>query len=120
MNTAHLETLENRTRYRPRDVVEGVAGWELEAPPASAEVRLFWHTSGKGDQDVVVVATHAFKNMQATDAQIYQLRIPDVGPYGFSGKLITLQWSVELVVEPGHHVQRIDLSVSATGEEVRL
>jgi hypothetical protein len=117
----HLETLDHRGSYRPGDVVEGVAGWEAAdgKPPAGVEVRLFWHTTGKGDEDVGIADTARFENPAAADAQRYMLQLPVV-PYSFSGRLISLQWSLELIVQPGNHVTRLDITVSPTGEEVRL
>src|SRR5690606_28676875 len=102
------------------EVVEGVAGWELDAPPTSVELRLFWHTAGKGDEDVKIVDTVRFDDAPAVDARIYRITLPADGPYGFSGRLITLQWSLELVVKPGGDVARLDITVSPTREEVRL
>lgn len=121
----HLETLDRHTSFRPGDTVEGVAGWEPgpgEDPPDRVEVRLFWHTAGKGDRDVGVVDTVSFDAPAPTDAQVYRLALPAAGPYSFSGKLISLTWSIELVVMAGgnEHVERLDLTVSPTGEEVRL
>ena len=120
MNKVHLETLEGRTTFRPGDAVEGVAGWELEAPPKLVEVRLFWHTAGKGDTDVQIVEAVRFDDAPAVDARIYRFTLPGDGPYSFSGRLITLQWSIELVTKPGKEVAKLDLTLSPTGEEVRL
>lgn len=119
MNRVHLETLDHRTAFRPGEVVEGVAGWALDAPPKTVTVTLAWHTSGKGDTDHKVIDTVTFEDVPAVDARIYRFTLPN-GPYGFSGRLITLQWSIELLVKPGKHAASVDLTVSPTGQEVRL
>ncbi len=119
MNKVHIETLDHRTAYHPGDVVEGVAGWEFDTPPTWVEVRLFWHTAGKGDADVRVVETTRFEGVPAVDARIFRFTLP-AGPYSFSGRLITLRWSLELVTQPGSNVAKLDLTVSPTGAEVRL
>lgn len=115
----HLETLDNQTRFRPGDAVSGIAGWELGATPESVEVCLFWHTSGKGDRDVGIVDRVMLTPTGPIDAQPYRLQLP-AQPYSFSGTLMTLTWSIELIVEPDRHVARIDLTVSPSGEAVAL
>lgn len=117
--STHLETLDHQTRFHPGDVISGIAGWELEPIPDSVEVCLFWHTSGKGDRDVGIADRVHLSATGATDAQPFRLQAP-AEPYSFSGRLITLTWSIELIVEPGHHVQRLDITLSPTGEEVTL
>lgn len=115
----HLETLEQQTTFTPGSIIEGVAGWELDTPPTSVELRLFWYTTGKGDQDVGVVDTETWSNPGAADAQAFKLKLPD-GPYSFRGRLITLSWAIELLVEPGKRVERMEIVVSPVGEPVSL
>src|SRR4029079_16624359 len=43
----------------PGESVSGQATWELDAPPRELEVRLFWYTEGRGDQDQEGVASEA-------------------------------------------------------------
>lgn len=119
MTRVHLETLDHRTAFRPGEVVEGVAAWELDAPPKRVTVTLGWHTAGKGGRDAQVVETLAFDDAPPVDARIYRFTLP-ASPYSFSGKLITLQWTVTLAVEPGEHAASLDVTVSPTGAEVRL
>ena len=112
-----LETHENRTHFAPGEVIQGIAGWQLDEPPETVELLLFWHTSGKGDRDVSTADQTAFDNPPAVDAQVFSFTAPN-GPYSFDGKLIALHWSLELVVEPGHHVKRLDLTIAPEGVAV--
>jgi len=41
-------------------------------------------------------------------------------PYSFAGKLIALRWALELVVDHGRDVARIDLLVSPWVKQVEL
>ena len=41
-------------------------------------------------------------------------------PYSFSGTLISVTWAIELIVEPGEHVERREFVLSATGQEITL
>lgn len=117
MNTLGVALEGGQTAYRPGDDVRGVASWTLEEPPKAVEVRLFWHTQGKGDQDVEVVETTAFQNPGQTDLREFRFRLPD-GPYSFSGKLISLLWAIEVVASPGDMAGRAGIVVSPSGREV--
>jgi hypothetical protein len=57
MNELKILLAENRTQFKPAETLTGVAGWRLSTAPQSAELRLFWHTRGKGTEDVAVSPT---------------------------------------------------------------
>ena len=114
-----VETHDGTTSFRPGDTVEGTVRWQFPEPPESIELRLFWSTEGKGDQDLAVVETIPFDNPGAQDRRTFRVRLPE-GPYSFSGKLITLTWALEAVALPGEKAGNLFLVVSPTGEEIRL
>ena len=114
-----VETADGRTVFAPGDVVEGTASWRLGEPPRRLEVRLFWYTQGKGDQDVGVADSMLVAVPAAEGRRDFRLRLP-AGPYSLSGKLISLLWAVELVAEPGERAARVEIVVSPTGREVLL
>ena len=93
--------------------------WQVDDPPQSAELRLFWYTSGKGTQDVGNVETVVFQTPQTHDDRTFSLTLPRE-PYSFSGKLISIVWALELIVEPGANVERQEFVMSASGAEVVL
>jgi hypothetical protein len=119
MNQLKLGTRDNRTEFRPGDEIAGAAGWQLDQPPKSAEVRLFWYTRGKGTEDVSVVDTVRFDNPQREEARPFRFTAP-AEPYSFSGRLISLVWALELVIEPGKESARFEFTLSSTGKEVLL
>ncbi len=109
-----------RSAYRPGDEVAGTVSWDLgDEAPESAEVRLAWYTRGRGDRDSEVVAAQALEAPAPAERRSFRFRLPD-GPYSFSGKLISLVWTVEAVVEPESRAGRVELVVSPTGEEILL
>ena len=114
-----VETRDGTTSFRPGDVVEGTVRWQLPEPPEEIELRLFWSTEGKGDQDLELMQTVPFGNPGALDCRTFRVRLPE-GPYSFSGKLITLRWALEVVAQPGDHAGNLFLTVSPTGEEIQL
>jgi len=99
--------------------VEGTVSWRLDQPAETVELRLFWYTQGKGDQDVGVVAAVPFASPGLADRRPFRVRIPE-GPYSFSGKLISLLWALEAVVEPGARAYRIEITVSPTRREILI
>jgi hypothetical protein len=118
-SAAHIELVGGRTTFKPGEPLSGHVTWQIEGQPASAELRLFWYTSGKGTQDVGVVTTMTFAAPRSDDRRDFTLPLPRE-PYSFSGTLISLVWAIELIVEPGAHVAREEFVLSSTGREVVL
>jgi hypothetical protein len=116
MTELHLDLADDRRAFKPGESVEGRVSWNVDGA-TSAEVRLFWYTRGKGTEDVGLVDTVAFPNPQATDQRTFRFTLPEA-PYSFSGKLISILWAIELIVEPGSSVERREIVVSPSGREV--
>ncbi len=108
---------ENQTAFQPGDEITGAAHWELEKEPKSAEVRLCWFTRGKGTEDAEVVESIAFQKPKPGDVRTFSFRAPRE-PYSFSGKLISLIWCVELVIEPGKRFLRQEITIGPEAKEV--
>jgi hypothetical protein len=119
MSSLHLELADSKVKFRPGEALEGVAFWELDAAPRSIEVRLFWRTQGKGTVDVEVVQALPFVGVGARDRRPFRFALPQ-GPYSVSGSLVSVVWGVEAVVEPGGDSASTEITLSPTGEEVRL
>ena len=119
MSTLRIDVSGGRRGYKSGETISGRVTWQVDAPPQSAELRLFWYTSGKGTQDVGNVDSVAFQTPQMNDDRTFSLVLPRQ-PYSFSGKLVSLVWALELIVEPGSNVERQEFVMSATGGEVVL
>jgi hypothetical protein len=119
MEWMKVETRGGATTFVPGEAVEGTASWHLEKPAQSVELRLFWYTQGKGDQDVGVVATVPFPEPALQDRRAFHISLP-AGPYSFSGRLISLLWALEVVAEPGSRAGRLEITVSPTRREILL
>jgi len=116
MTGLHIELADGRTAFKPGEPIAGRVSWDVNGA-TSAEVRLFWYTRGKGTEDVGLVDTVAFPNPQAAEQRTFQFTLPEA-PFSFSGKLISIIWAIELIVEPGSSVERREIVVSPTGREV--
>jgi len=114
-----VETNDGTASFRPGDLVEGTVRWQFADPPKEVELRLFWSTEGRGDQDLELMETVPFATPGAQDRRAFRLRLPE-GPYSFSGKLITLSWALEAVAQPGDRACNFPLVLSPTGQELRL
>lgn len=119
MSQLRIGIRENRQQFFPGDLIEGAVGWKLDRPAHAIEVRLFWHTEGKGTQDVGIVDKLRFEHPQTEEARPFQFRLPPE-PYTFSGKLISLIWALELVVEPSHESIHVEFVMSPAGQELHL
>lgn len=119
MNELRLGLRENQTAFAPGEMISGAAEWRCERAPKSAEVRLSWYTQGKGTEDAAVVKTIEFPSPLAEDLRPFSFPAP-VAPYSFSGKLISLLWAVEVVLQPGNRCERIELIVAPERREVVL
>jgi hypothetical protein len=119
MNRLEVELQDGQSVFAPGETIRGVARWELDETPTELEVRLFWYTEGKGDQDVAVVDTVTRQSPPAEGELRFSLTAPRA-PSSFSGRLISLVWAVELVVQPGGGAARTELLLSHTGREIRL
>jgi len=86
-------------RFEPRERVDGSASWSLEHAPAWLEVRLAWHTEGKGTKEVVVIGLERLRGVSAQDQRTFGLTLPEM-PYTYHGRIVSILWSVA-VFGPG-------------------
>jgi hypothetical protein len=119
MSLITVTVAEGRRAFAPEETIEGTASWRLDAPPRTAEVRLFYFTRGKGTRDVGVVSTVNFQEPAAGADTRFSFVAPRE-PHSFSGRLISLVWAVELVIEPGDLADRVELVIAPDGREIEL
>lgn len=119
MNSLRLGLREDRRNFTPGGLIQGAVDWEEPNAPTSAEVRLGWFTAGKGSEDHFIVKTHPLEAPQPTDLRQFSFTAPPA-PYSFSGKLVSLIWAVELVLQPGDRCERCEIVIAPEGKEVLL
>ena len=119
MTTMAVELDGGRSAFRPGERVEGQASWELAEPPRSLEVRLFWTTSGRGDEDQEIVAVEPVPSPAASGWTRFSFQLP-AGPYSFSGQLVSLAWALELVAPHEEMAASAPIVVGPEGREVRI
>ncbi len=119
MSTVRIGTKDDQKAYRPGETIEGAIGWELPEAPGSIEVRLFWQTRGKGTEDVEVVERLRLERPLAQGAHAFRFTAP-AEPVSFSGRLIALNWALEVVVLRQGPSARVDLVIAPDGREIVL
>lgn len=128
MSWIELELDGGRSSFRPGEEVAGTVAWSVTTapgeddagtPPERAAVHLAWFTRGKGDRDSGVVAELELPQPAPSDRRSFRLRLPE-GPYSVSGKLVSIVWVVEAVLEPGGRACHVEIVASPTGREVLL
>ena len=96
---AELKIDASREAFEPGEVVEFSGSWQLDQVPQSIELRLLWYTSGRGGEDVSEEATCEIPPSQ-TGTHVWRLALPNE-PYSFCGRLFSVNWVVELLVDGG-------------------
>jgi hypothetical protein len=119
MSELEIRTRDEKTDFLPGTELAGEVSWQTESEPGPVELRLFWHTEGKGTRDVEVVKSISFNVAARQDRRDFSFQLPD-SPYSFSGKLISVVWALELVLLSTGETERLEIVISPTGAEIAL
>lgn len=119
MKTATITTKFDNRAFVPGEKISGTVSWQSQESLESAGLRLFYYTEGKGTQDVKIVDELSLSNVASSESREYAFDLPN-GPFSFSGKLVSVRWALELVLEPGGHAERLEIVLSPTGAEIDL
>ena len=118
MDRLNLELLDGRTQFRPGEIIEGTASWQLSVPPRRLNVHLYWHTEGRGTEDASIVETITYENTQGFESRPFRFKAPN-GPYSYDGRLIAIEWALELSGEGTEELVQVPLVISPTRETFR-
>lgn len=119
MNNLSIEIQDNQTAFTPGETMQGTAQWQLDDIPKSVTLNLLWYTQGKGTEDVSIVESIHFDTYAPTDQKPFSITLPN-GPYSFSGKLLSIIWALELIVDKGSECHRQEITLSPTGQEITI
>ncbi|MDQ7824008.1 MAG: hypothetical protein RDV48_14505 [Candidatus Eremiobacteraeota bacterium] len=86
----------DKKNCRPGEKIEGTLQWDLPGTPGTLELRLCWHTAGKGTVDTRRVDTFEWKENSPKGSRSFSFPLP-LMPYSFSGKLVSLRWFLEFL-----------------------
>jgi hypothetical protein len=114
-----LKINDDQTLFHPGEKLSGTADWRSEKEVRAIEVRLIWFTQGKGTQDTQIVDRRRWEAPALDTQEKFDFTLPEA-PHSFSGKLITLTWAIELVVEKGNESRRVEFVLSPFDTEIEL
>ena len=117
--TLSLVFPDGRTQFDPGEEVSVTLSWSRDEPMTKAEVRLFWHTDGRGDPDGEMSQRYTLENLDAKGQHTLDIEIP-TAPYSFSGKVASLEWTIEFVELPSRDAARVPIVIAPGREEIRL
>lgn len=119
MATITIQLDREDNAFVPGEPITGQVAWDLDQASERVVLRLYWQTSGKGTQDSGIVGEEVFEMVSARDERDFSFAGLE-GPYSFSGKLITVSWLIEAYAEPGEGFAEQVITLSPTGQEVRV
>ncbi len=114
-----LSSKDRKTEFRPGERISGQASWALSAAPESVKIHLLWYTEGRGTQDVEVLAAESAATPGANGQKEFSFTLPAT-PFSFSGKLISLLWAIEVLVNDGDLSERFNFTMSPNGKEITI
>lgn len=115
--TSGIEIELDHFHHQPFQELKGKVRVTTLSPPESMELRIFWFTRGRGDEEATIVHRLAIAPNQAlTD---FSWKLPSM-PYSFAGQLITLAWAVEVVDKKENSLDLVPFLLSPNGEELQL
>lgn len=118
--TISIEIANGYNAFQPGDEINGKISWSLPKNPKEVTINLMWRTEGKGTQDTEIVDSRVFEDIyQETGEQAFSFKLP-IGPYSFSGKLISLCWCLEAFVKSGRDSCRHEITIAPNGEEIQV
>lgn len=100
-----------RTAFEPGARLSGVASWSAQTAPLGLELRVIWASQGPGGRDFTIAETIPFHAPLAVERRPFIFTLPG-GPYTFTGCLISLAWTLQLVALPGEEKTQVGITVA--------
>ena len=120
MSTPSHSGLEIELEHFNHQPFQNLKGRVRLAAPSTAqslELRIFWFTRGRGDEEAEILHRIELNPQQLLSDFSWQL---PAAPYSFAGQLITLAWAVEVVDENEQSLDLVPFLLSPSGEEIQL
>lgn len=103
---------------QPYETLAGEVAWQLDEDPGDLELRLFWYTRGRGDEEAETA--HTLK-LGSTRSGRQSFSIPLPGwPWSVDGTLVSIVWAVELVDGKGKGLAMEEFIMGPAGHGTRL
>lgn len=116
-STSGIEIELDHFHHQPFQELKGKIRVTATTPPKSMELRVFWFTRGRGDEEALIV--HRIELNTNQQLSEFSWTLP-AAPYSFAGQLITLAWAVEVVDHKEQSLDLVPFLLSPSGEELQL
>ena len=105
--------------YHPGEEIAGKVAWSDMAGTDRFEIRLIWYTTGRGDRDAQYVAAKTVGTSSNEGQSDFSFTAPH-RPNSFSGKLIAIQWGIEVIAFPQREAAQALLAIEPTSGPIVL
>jgi len=102
----------------PYETLEGSVSWQLDKEPKGLELRLFWFTRGRGDEEAEIVQVQQIGSEQRGQRS-FSFILPG-SPWSVDGSLVSIVWGVELVDAKGTGLVLEEFTMGPGGRSTRL
>ena len=108
-----------KTNFLPLENLKGKFSYEQLPQNETLLLSLYWFTEGRGDQDIHAPLTVEYLPKETMGERDFSIQLPPA-PHSFSGKLITLQWILELKSMTTDFSIQKNITISHTTQEIAL
>lgn len=105
--------------FQPGATIRGMVMWEPGESVDRLSWDFIWQTMGKGSTDRQSVSAGDLKVRPGDTEVRFALTAPH-RPFSLSGKLLSIQWSLQVTARPGSRTLHIPISISPSGRPVQL
>lgn len=109
-----LRILDPRDGWTPGETLQVEVEWSSIEPVEEIEMRLLWHTRGRGDEEEGVATNQRYNSPGASSRLEAEFVLPRA-PWSYNGELLTIGWQVDAVLWPSGEQAKQELTLSPTG-----
>lgn len=99
MNTGEIILPLNIFEFAPGDVISGTVRWSVGRKPESGVVTLFWYVEQRDGPHIYPVKRLPIPHPAEQGEYGFSFTAPP-GPCSYAGTLFSIEWAVELLLEP--------------------
>lgn len=119
MSELNIRLNSDTNNFAPGQTVEGTVAWNLDEDPQKLTLALHWYTKSRATKQSGMVDHVEFERPGLKGSKGFSFEIPQ-GPYSFQGRLLSLNWVLELAPSHGIDLARQPIFVSPTGRLIHL
>jgi hypothetical protein len=115
MSELNIHLNSDTDAFTPGQTMEGTISWKLDEEPQKLTLALHWYTESRAIKQSGMADSIEFERPGDKGSKDFSFVIPQ-GPYSFNGRLLSLNWVLELATSPPSiDLARQPINVSPTG-----